>query len=242
MNQPLVSRLNILKIKMQFLHLTASAMLIATSLKAECYYTDFDLTFEIEHAGTKAIYYAQLSACDFTLDSAQNQDYLLAALTAEGDPELISIFTDRLRYSYCYETKADCNNNQKDEVFQLLHKTLLKKTSINSIRLLDAKRGSAMLHIANDLSIADSTWLQQKPIKAMGFGFDLCDSQLFIHSLSDEINAVISTIEAFRQRVASLEDTVLSRQQEDGLYDEYERINALISRQSHVVLLTECTD
>jgi len=222
--------------------LTLLVISLSNYSKAECYYSAYELKFEIETNDKTINCYARMSACDFDPDSLHNQDYLLAVLYESAPQSNFSLFESRISYSYCIESEISCLEKQKDTIFQLLNKTTLSKPEIKSITVVECKRTSAMIHISRALDISDADWFSQKPIEAINFGFGVCSNQIFIHGRNETVDKILSKIKALKLKINELNEIELSPDEERKYYSQMESLINLIGSQEKVIVITECTD
>jgi len=210
--------------------------------KAECYYSAYELKVEIEGNDKLINYYARMGACNFDLDSLKSQDYLLTVLSESTLQNSISLYADRLTYAYCTGSETSCLENQKDTIFKLFSKITLSKSEIKSIRVVECKRVSAMMHISNELEISDAEWLNNKTIEAIRFGFDLCDNQIFIHERNEEVNKILANIKKLKLKLNELKEPGLLSDEERKYYNQMQSLVRRIGAQEKVIVVTECTD
>jgi len=227
---------------MRFFLLVLLTISLSGYSKAECYYSAYELKFEIETNDKTINRYARISRCDFEPDSIRSQGYLLTALSKSSEPSKISLFERRISYSYCIEGEMNCLENQKDTIFQLLNEITLSVSEIECIEVVGCKGISAMAHITCGLEISDAIWLNEAPIISTSLGFFLCHNQIFIHKQSNTIDKILYSIKTLKLEIKELNEADLSLEVERKYYDQMDRLIHLICSQEKVVVITECTD
>lgn len=198
-------------------------------IKAECYYSNYQFKLEIQTNLHKSIYYNEISACDFNIDSIQSQSYLIRVLQKKHLSDL-TVFKNRFHYKYCFEEWLDCLEIEKDSISILFNKIVLKNNDIASIQIIEHTKVQAFRAAYTDTqikSLEDAAWMKKPPVKVLYCGTYLNYYQIFVHEINNQIDKILSEIKILQSTIDELEKADQLEFNVD-LYDS--KISLLVSK------------
>jgi hypothetical protein len=210
--------------------------------KAECYYSEYQVVFQISISKTSSIIcYQSFSSCELELDSLSNQGYLIRKLKQQNSNDKLLIYNNRVAFHYCLEGKSDCADSTKAVVFSLVEPIILNRSDVDFIKVLSAERYSVFEQLSTPLSLSDSTWHNQVPQTVLEFEAYLCSHSVFIFKEKPEVISCIQALNALQEKVDNLSYEAL--QLEGDNYDAkiWEYIEEL-AKEDYLVIVSSCTD
>lgn len=212
------------------------------SLQAECHYSKYHLTFEIQTTSDHLIYYNEIPGCQLNIDSIQNQKYLINNLRLRNESDSLILFKDRTSYKYCIEEHINCAEAEKDSIFLLWNGIVLKVEEIVSIKVLEHLQVPVFDNISTGFAFSDTSWRENPPKEILYCGAYLCYHMIFVYQSDNKATKVLSEIRSFQLEIDELD-------KEDELDssngDEYDaRLSSLVDQLSleKIVLISGCTD
>ena len=171
-------------------------------------YTYYHIDLSIETSQGVYEGYAFVSTFDLNRDSLHNSAYLKNALRGDfGNGDSLIYFNNRIRYEIgmCYE---DAIIDQKEKLYYLLNRIAIPLNKINKIKIKNIFVESSLEGIANTLTLKDTSWMNKKPIRCIGFGGYLCSFNLYIYEESKLTSDIIKRANAIMLKYKDDEDEI----------------------------------
>ena len=220
--------------QMKKILLVAFASVIHLAALAE--YSGYQLTLEVEYTdGSVAVGYAFPIGAYFNLDSINDTDYLKRQLTIRDGvtTDSLGYFKTRLVYDAVYPDDPSNANRYYD----LQDFTKVALNQVARIKVRDRFNYSYLSQISSGLTLADSTWSNQKCVDSFVAGAYLCDFQIFVHEDHPEIQKIKAELNAHWDSVKGLD---LDYDTGDEADSEVAEIVAKLYEYKVVVIMT-CT-
>ena len=204
---------------------------------AECYYTSYELTFSIKVADKQMTAYKRISACDLNLDSIGNTHYLIMTLQ---NTDFITLYENRIDYSYCYLNKTFCPDENKGTLYILYDEFKINVNEIIDLKIIDNKSVSSTSHISSQIQKSDTIWLNTKPIEAFNINCSVCSFIIIVHKMTEKVRQVISSLDNIQSDLNKLNDEELILNETEYLTKIEQQLNKI--KNSKVVTITSCGD
>lgn len=218
-----------------------SFLFLVLSSQGECYYSNYALKLSITTSDNVVFTcYKQISACDFTLDSVQGNNYLLNALIEKSNRANVQVFRHSFEYFYCI-SEPDCGPEEKQSVVHLFDKVELKQEKIQKVELLEWKIISAMEGISTELDIRDSALFSQLPNKIVSISGYLCSHTISVFKSSSLLENELSRLSSVKREIQQLE-APLDYQNGDAYDQRIWQIIRQINEVKGVITVSGCSD
>jgi hypothetical protein len=216
-------------------------LLFGLTAFAECYYTDYQLTFNISTAKEERVCYQTISSCDFNLDSINSVEYLKGVFSMSGNTDCIKVYKYQQPFAYCLEGKTECPENEKDIIYALFEEIILDKSEVSDFKVIETISVSALESISTELELADTLLFRQDPIEVISCEAYLCYHTISIYEENPDIKTVLDDIKALTSEVAQLGDEMDYRNEDD--YDDrlWQLIDQLKTADG-VITVSGCSD
>jgi hypothetical protein len=196
-------------------------------------YSQYNISFTIETDYGKVKGYAHISALYLNRDSLKNSEYLKLALSNKNvdNTDSLTYFKNRIHYinKGCFESSL---GDQNRPMYYLLDKEVIPLREIKKIEISNIFIDPNLGGILNELSLSDTIWIKNKPIRCVSLGGYLCSYKIFIYEESKIVNDVIKGA-----RIINSKDDLLDGDDLDKkLYQEVVKIKG-----QKVVIVNECT-
>lgn len=207
-------------------------------LFAECYYSDFELKFEITTSGDeKMICYKSVSTCDFDTNFRDDQDYLFRTLKLHNESNKISVFKNRFKYDYCYNDTVDCATGLNHSVYNLFEPLVFQYEEVKVIKLINYIQVSSTEGISNKVSVSDTSWMSSQAQKVISISAYLCDHSISVFELNSKTNYMIEKVKDFNRELRNREEEV--DDECDALAWKFLEEFSFLEK---IVIVSSCTD
>jgi hypothetical protein len=217
--------------------------LLAFTVNAECYYSDYILKLEIGTGTGTVTGYQRVSACDYHPDSVFSDEQLLTLLLAGRSPDSLGLFRERVTYSYCIAEVLDCMASEKESVEELLNLELWNTQYVARVTVVEHMLVPVFDHISTSFTLADTTWMKKRPVRVLHASAYLCYHNIFVYEADAQVSAILAEIETFEAKVSKLEEERSMRADIGDPLDE--ELLALVQQmppEKRIVVVSGCTD
>lgn len=192
-------------------------------------YTSYNIYLSIETTDGIQNGYTSISTHYLNRDSLQNSEYLKMALKDKwNNTDSLIYFKNRISYLYggCFN---DVIGEEKQKVYYLLDRTAIPLSIIKNIKIKNIFVDHNLQGIANSLTLKDTNWINNKPIRCVNFGGYLCYFNLYIYEESKLTTDIINKA-----------NSILSKYDGDELDKKLHEVIGKLDGQK-VIIIRECT-
>lgn len=215
------------------------------SINAKAEYNGYHVMFSIETYNNEIhTAYAYLAPTNLNLDSLNNKNYLQKRLDQSWKEnylkDSLTYFLERVKYDY---KRHEGLSDNIYSIYSLNSKASISFDDIKSIQVIDFIEQTYAVNISSPITLADSIWYKNDPIKSYSFGGYLCFYQVYVHSDSKKVDQIIQRLLEKQKQLIELEENdemEIDLKNGDEIDNEfYEIIKELNSEK--VVVISECT-
>lgn len=169
--------------------------------KAE--YNGYFLELEITTAKATFTGHVYVAAVYIQTDSFANTAYLKKAidrLDRGYNNDTLEFYRHRLTYGYHWR-----EGQPQDTIYTLVDADSLPLSAITQLKVVDQIDFGYLLSVSTPHTLADTSWMQQRPIEELMFDGYLCSWDIAVYDTSPELETLLAKIE--------LTDTLVKHQQ-----------------------------